>query len=195
MGMARAQGRINTINAISVSRRSCAHSFGTARHEFVRVSPVSVIWGGGPQYVKRLSGVMEGYSTDPTAPLVAQNGHTYASEGVAEAAQIFQSSRDINHRVLRNWTPSPFSSPKKRNRYDYEAEDALEEEDEGECMEVDPGDPDPQPAAQDHSQRPIKPLRRALFVDASVTSKPPVSQNQGPYAHNDGSRSENPFLE
>ena len=138
---------------------------------------------------------MEGYSIDPTAPLVAQNGHTHASEGVAEPAQIFQSSRDINHRVLRNWTPSPFSSPKKRSRYDYEADDALEEEDEGEGMEIDPGVPNPQTTAQDHSQRPIKPLRRTLFADASVPSKPPVSQNQDLYANNDSSRSENPFLD
>jgi len=192
--MARNQGRIKIINAISVSRRSYGHSFGTARRESVRVSPVPVIWEG-PQSVKRLSGVMEGYSVDPTAPLVAQNGHTCASEGVAEPAQIFQSSRDINHRVLRNWTPSPFSSPKKRSRYDYEAEDALEEEDEGEGMEVDPGEPNPRTAAQDHPQRPIKPLRRALFADTSVASRPPISQNKTLYANNDSSRSENPFLE
>ena len=194
MGMARNQGRIKIIDAISVSRRSYGHSFGTVRRAFVRVSPVPVIWRG-PQSVKHLSGVMEGYSIDPTAPLVAQNGHTSASEGVAEPAQIFQSSRDINHRVLRNWTPSPFSSPKKRNRYDYEAEDALEEEAEGEGMEVDPGESNPQTTAQDNSQRPIKPLRRALFADPSVASRPSVSQNQTLYANNDSSRSENPFLE
>jgi len=138
---------------------------------------------------------MEGYSIDPTAPLVAQNAHTDGSEGVAEPAHIFQSSRDINHRILRDWTPSPFSSPKKRSRYDYEAEDALEEEDEGEGMELDPGEVNLQTATQDHSQRPIKPLRRALFADTSIASKPPISQNQTLYTNHDSSRSENPFLE
>jgi len=138
---------------------------------------------------------MEGYSIDPTAPPTTLNAHTDVSEGVAEPARIFQSSRDINHRVLRNWTPSPFSSPKKRNRCDYEAEDALEEEDEAEGMEVDLGETNPQTTAQDHSQRPIKPLRRALFADTSIASKPPISQNQPLYAHHDSSNSENPFLE
>lgn len=138
---------------------------------------------------------MEGYSITPTAPLVVRNAHTDASDGVAEPAQIFQSSRDINHRVLRSWTPSPFSSPKKRSRYDYEAEDALEEEDEvGECMELDPGEPDLQTLAEDHSQRPVKPLRRALFSGASTPSKLPASQDQTLYTHHDSSRSENPFL-
>ena len=72
--------------------------------------------------------------TPPTAQSLYQNEHKDVGDGVAETAQIFQSSRDINHRVLRCWTPSPFSSPKKRSRYDYEVEDALEEEGEGECI-------------------------------------------------------------
>jgi len=137
---------------------------------------------------------MEGYSIDRTAPLVAQDAHTAASDGVAETAQIFQSSRDINHRVLGNWVPSPFSSPKKRSRYDYEAEDALGEEDEGEGMEIDPREANLQTPADDLSPRPIKPLRRTLFADASVASEPSISQNQTLYA-NHTSRPENPFLE
>lgn len=131
---------------------------------------------------------MEGYS-------IERHARTDASDGVAEPAQIFQSSRDINSRVLRDWTPSPFSSPKKRTRHDYEAEDALEEEEEGEGMEVDPGGADPPTPVADHSQRPIKPLRRTLFVDASVAPKAPISQNQTFCAHDDSSHSENPFLE
>jgi len=139
---------------------------------------------------------MEGYSIDRTGPPVpTQSAPTDASDGVAGPAQIFQSSRDINHRLLRNWTPSPFSSPKKRTRYDYEAEDALEEEDEEEGMEVDPGEANPQTPIRNHSHRPIKPLRRTLFVDASVASESSVSQDQTSYAYHDVSRSENPFLE
>ena len=131
---------------------------------------------------------MEGYSVDRTAP---QNAHPDASDAVAEPAQIFQSSRDINHRVLGNWIPSPFSSPKKRTRCDYEAECALEEEDEGEDMEIDPGEPNLQQSlAENQSQRPIKPLRRTLFA-----SKSPNPQDQAPYTPHDGSQSENPFLE
>ena len=127
---------------------------------------------------------------------MARNAHTDACDGVAEPTQIFQSSRDINHRVLGNWTPSPFSSPKKRCRYDYEAESALEEEDEEEGMKIDPGEANfQQTLAENSFQRPIKPLRRTLFVGVSITSKPPVSQNQIPYAHHDNLHSENPFLE
>jgi len=137
---------------------------------------------------------MEGYSLDRTAPPVAQNAHADAGDNVAERAQIFQSSRDINHRVLRDWTPSPFSSPKKRTRYDYEADDALEEETEGEGMEIDPMEANLQTLAGDRSQRPVKPLRRSLFPDASLTSKP-STQNHTLYADHDTSRSENPFLE
>lgn len=138
---------------------------------------------------------MEGYSIDPTAPLVVQGAHTDGSEGVAEPAQIFQSSREINHRVLRDWTPSPFSSPKKRNRHDYEAEDALEEEDVGDGMEIDPGQTNLQTTPQDRPQRPIKPLRRALFANTSIAPKPPIPQNEPLYANHDSSCSENPFLE
>lgn len=139
---------------------------------------------------------MEGYSIDRTAPPMAQNAHTGASDGVAEPAhEIFLSSRDINHRVLRGWTPSPFSSPKKRNRYDYEADDALKEEDEIESMEIDPNEANPQIPAEDRSQRPVKPLRRTLFSDASTASKSSIFQNHTLYADHDASRSENPFLE
>ncbi|KAF9651159.1 hypothetical protein BDM02DRAFT_3184868 [Thelephora ganbajun] len=140
--------------------------------------------------------VMEGYFIDRTASLVAQDAHTDANGGAATAAaQIFQSSRDISHRVLRNCTPSSFSSPNKRTRYDYEAEDALEEEDEGEGMEIDPGEANPQTLAEDTPQRPIKPLRRTLFADASIASKSSISQNHTLYADHDNSRSENPFFE
>jgi len=135
---------------------------------------------------------MEGYSIDRTAPVVAQDAHTASSDGVAETEQIFQSSRDINHRVLGNSVPSPFSSPKKRSRYDYETEGALEEEDEGEGMEIDPREANLQTSAE--AQRPIKPLRRTLFTDTSIASKPSISQNQTMYA-NHTSRSENPFIE
>ena len=152
---------------------------------------------GGPQSFRYLSGVAEGYSIDRTVPLVAQNpARADAGDGVADQAQIFQSSRDINHRVLRHWTPSPFSSPKKRTRCDYEAEDALEGEDEGGDMDIDSREADPQlTPAEAHSRRPIKPLRRTLFADTSIISKPPTSQNQTLGAHHDGSRSENPFIE
>lgn len=134
---------------------------------------------------------MEGYSVDRTAP---QNMHTDVGDGVAEPAQIFQSSRDINYRVLGNWTPSPFSSPKKRSRYDYEAECALEEEEE-DVMEIDPGETNPQTPVENQSRRPIKPLRRTLFADSPVASKPSIPENQTACAHRDSSRSENPFLE
>lgn len=113
---------------------------------------------------------------------------------MAESAQIFQSSRDINHRVLRDWTPSPFSSPKKRCRGDYEADDALEEDKE-DGMEIDPDEADLRTPAKDHSQRPIKPLRRTLFLDAFIASKPFISQSHTLSAGDDVSRSENPFLE
>lgn len=136
---------------------------------------------------------MEGYSIDRTAPPLAQNAHADAADGVAEPAQIFQSSREINQRVLRDWIPSPFSSPKKRRRYDYEADDALEE-DEGEGMEIDPEEANLQTTAEDRSQRPVKPLRRTLFADVSVASKPSISQNHTLYADHDTSCSENPFL-
>lgn len=136
---------------------------------------------------------MEGYSIDRTAPL--QNEHTDPSDGVAEPAQIFQSSRDINHRVLRDWTPSPFSSPKKRSRYHYEVDDALEEEDLWESMEIDPAETPLQSSAEDISQRPIKPLRRTLFVGVSTTPKLPIRQNHDLGADHDSSCSENPFLE
>ena len=135
---------------------------------------------------------MEGYSIDRVP---SQNARTDASDAVAEPTQIFQSSRDINHRVLRDWTPSPFSSPKKRNRYDYEAGDALEEETEGEGMEIDPMEANLQIPAKDRSQRAVKPLRRTLFFDASIASKPPISQNHTLYADHDTSRSRNPFIE
>ena len=138
---------------------------------------------------------MEGYSIDRTAPPVAQNAHEDANDGVAEHTQIFQSSRDINHRVLGNWIPSPFSSPKKRNRYDYEAEDAVEEEAEGEGMEIDPGEANLPTLAEDNPHRPIKPLRRTLLADASIPSKPSVSQNKNLYANHGSSDAENPFLE
>lgn len=136
---------------------------------------------------------MEGYSIDRTASI--QNEHTDPGDGVAEPAQIFQSSRDINHRVLRDWTPSPFSSPKKRNRYNYEVDDALEEEDLGESMEIDPIGTNPQNSAENISQRPIKPLRRTLFVGVSTPSKPSIPQNHAPYVDHGNSRPENPFLE
>lgn len=136
---------------------------------------------------------MEGYSIDRTAPL--QNEHADPDDGVAEPAQIFQSSRDINHQVLRNWTPSPFSSPKKRTRYHYEVEEALEEEDPGENMEVDPVETNPQTSAEDISQRAIKPLRRTLFTGVSVSSKPSIPRNHALCVDHDNSRSENPFLE
>lgn len=136
---------------------------------------------------------MEGYSIDRTAPL--QNENTDPRDGVAEPAQIFLSSRDINHRVLRHWTPSPFSSPKKRNRYHYEADDALEEEDLGENMEIDPVETNLQPSAEDISQRLIKPLRRTLFADVYTTPKLSIPQNSAPCVDYDDSRSENPFLE
>jgi hypothetical protein len=97
--------------------------------------------------------------------------------------------------VLNNWTPSPFSSPKKRSRYDYETEDALEEEVGGERMEIDSGEANPQTPAKDHSQRPTKPLRRTLFANASIASKSSISQGQTLHAHHDSSQSENPFLE
>jgi hypothetical protein len=144
--------------------------------------------------IKYLSGVMEGYTIDRTAPLVAQDAHAGASDDVAEPAQIFRSSREINHRVLKDWTPSPFSSPKKRSRYDYEVEDALVEEDEGTGMEVDPVEANPQSPTQDILQRPIKPLRRTLFADASAASKLPIPQGHTLCADNDSSHSENPFL-
>lgn len=124
---------------------------------------------------------------------MAQNVHADASDAVAEPTQIFESSRDINHRVLRDWAPSPFSSPKKRSRYDYEADDALEEEDEG--MEVDPMEANLQTPAKDHSQRAVKPLRRTLFFDAPMASKPFISRNHTLYAEHDTSRSGNPFIE
>lgn len=133
---------------------------------------------------------MEGYSTDRAEPY--QNEHKDVGDGVAETAQIFQSSRDINHRVLRCWTPSPFSSPKKRSRYDYEVEDALEEEGEGDGMKIDPVEANLQSPAQDISQRPVKPLRRTLFAD---TSKLSIPQNHVMCANHDNSFSENPFLE
>lgn len=138
---------------------------------------------------------MEGYSLDRTAPPVAQNAHTDISDGVAERTQIFQSSRDINHRVLRDWTPSPFSSPKKRSRYDYEADDALEEEDEDGGMEIDPMEANLRTPVEDHSQRPVKPLRRTLFPDTSIISKLSTSQSHTLYVSHDTSHSENPFLE
>ena len=133
---------------------------------------------------------MEGYSIDRAEP--HQNEQKDVGDGVAETAQIFQSSRDINHRVLRCWTPSPFSSPKKRSRHDYEVEDALEEEGEGEGMEIDPVEANLQSLAQDISQRPVKPLRRTLFAD---TSKASIPQNHIMRANHDNSCSENPFLE
>jgi hypothetical protein len=137
---------------------------------------------------------MEGYSIDRTAP-PQEDEHTDPGDGVAEPAQIFLSSRDINHRVLRHWTPSPFSSPKKRNRHHYEADEALEEEDLGESMEIDPVETNLQNLAEDISQRLIKPLRRTLFVDVSIAPKLPVPQTHSPCAGRDGSHSENPFLE
>ena len=136
---------------------------------------------------------MEGYSIDRTAPL--QNEHTDPGDGVAEPAQIFQSSRDINRQVLRNWTPSPFSSPKKRSRHHYEADDALEEEGVGENMEIDPIETNLQNSAEDISQRTIKPLRRTLFADVAITSKPSVLHTQPLCLGHDNSCSENPFLE
>ena len=141
---------------------------------------------------------MEGYSIDrAAASSVAQNAQTDACDAVAEPTQIFQSSRDINHRVLRDWAPSPFSSPKKRSRYDYEADDALEEEegDEGEVMEIDPMEAGLQTTAKDRSQRAVKPLRRTLFPDASIAPKPPIYQNHTLYTDHDTSRSGNPFIE
>jgi hypothetical protein len=144
--------------------------------------------------VKRVPGVMEGYSVDRAASLANQNAHTDASDAVAEPTQIFQSARDINHRVLNGLAPSPFSSPKKRSRYNYEADDALEEE-EGEDMEIDPMEVNLQTPAKDRSQRAVKPLRRTLFFDASIASKPPISQNRTSYAGHDTSRSGNPFIE
>lgn len=136
---------------------------------------------------------MEGYSIDRTASL--QGEHIDIGSDVAEPAQIFQSSREINHRVLRNWTPSPFSSPKKRSRYDYEAEGALEEEDEGEGMEIDPVEPNPQGPAEDVPQRPIKPLRRTLFPETCIAPKPFISKSHLLCADQDSSHSDNPFLE
>ena len=135
--------------------------------------------------VEHLSGVLEGYSVDRTAPI--RNGQTDVVNDVEKQTQIFQSSRDINHRVLRNWTPSPFSSPKKRTRCDYE----VEEEDERDDMEIDPVDVTLQNPAESILQRPIKPLRRTLFT--STASKPSLSQNRAD--HDTSSRSENPFFE
>lgn len=149
----------------------------------------------GVYCVKRVPGVMEGYSIDRGAPLVVQDAHTAASDAVAEPTQIFQSSRDINHRVLRDWAPSPFSSPKKRSRYDYEADEALEEEDEGGGMEIDPMETNLQTPAGDILPRAVKPLRRTLFSDASIASKPPISQNHTLYADHDTSHPGNPFIE
>lgn len=134
---------------------------------------------------------MEGYTIDRTAP--PQGARAETSENVAELGQIFQSSRDINQRLLKDWTPSPFSSPKKRSRCDYEIEDALEE-DLAEDMEIDPEEANPQNPAEDTPQRPIKPLRRTLFAGASMT-KLSVSQSHALCPDHDDSCSENPFLE
>lgn len=139
---------------------------------------------------------MEGYSVDRTAPLMAQNAHTDARVSVAGPAEIFQSSRDINDRVLKDWTPSPFSSPKKRSRYNYEADDAPEEEEEEGGMEIDLEGANLQTLVEDRSQRPIKPLRRTLFADASTASKPSIPRDHVSYADHvhDASGLENPFL-
>ena len=116
---------------------------------------------------------------------------------MAEPAQIFQSSRDINHRVLKDWAPSPFSSPKKRSRYDYEAECVLEEGDEEESMEIDTTAEgvDLHTPLGDHSQRPIKPLRRTLFADASKTHKTLISHTQILHLLHESPQLENPFIE
>ena len=138
---------------------------------------------------------MEGYSVDRTASVVAQGAHTDARDPVADSGQIFQSARDINHRVLKDWTPSPFSSPKKRTRCDYEAGDALEQEDGDVSMEIDPEGANLQTSTEGYSQRPVKPLRRTLFPGASTTPRPSISQNLALHADYCTSRSENPFLE
>lgn len=137
---------------------------------------------------------MEGYSVDRTASVVAQDVHTAARDPVADSGEIFQSARDINHRVLKDWTPSPFSSPKKRTRYDYEAGDAFEEEDDDASMEIDPKETNLQTRTGNYSQRPVKPLRRTLFSDASATPKPSISQNLVLHTDYGASSSEHPFL-
>lgn len=136
---------------------------------------------------------MEGYSIDRSAPL--QMEHTDTGDDVAEPAQIFQSSRDINYRVLKNWNPSPFSSPKKRSRYHYEVDGALEEEDLVESMDIDPIETNLQSSAEGISQRPMKPLRRTLFAGVPVTSKPSIPDKSTLCVDHDNSHSENPFLE
>ena len=189
MGMACNQKRAGIIDAVSVSPMSSEHFSGIGQREFVRVSqghlPVCRI--------KHISGVMEGYSIDRTTPL--QDEHPDAGDGVAEQTQIFQSSRDINHRVLRDWTPSPFSSPKKRSRHHYEVDEVLEEEDLGESMEIDPIETKLQSSAKDISQRPIKPLRRTLFSGVPTASKRSIPQDHALGVDHNDSRSENPFLE
>lgn len=149
----------------------------------------------GSLCAKHVPDVMEGYSVDRTAPVVVQGTHIAARDPVADSGQIFQSARDINHRLLKDWTPSPFSSPKKRTRYDYEAGDALEDEDGDVNMEIDPKGTNLQTRREDYSQRPIKPLRRTLFSDTFTIPKPTISQNRVLHADHSTSRSENPFLE
>ncbi|KAF9780196.1 hypothetical protein BJ322DRAFT_1112865 [Thelephora terrestris] len=176
--------KLHSIHAVSlmprrvtmVSRKSSGHFSEIGQHEFVRVSSGSFVVYG----VKQILGVMEGYSTDRAELL--QDERADLGGGVAETAQIFQSSRDINRRVLRHWTPSPFSSPKKRSRYDYEVEEALEEEGEGEEMEIDHLVANLQSLAEGISHRPMKPLRRTLFTD---TSKPIIPQNHNMCTNHD----------
>jgi hypothetical protein len=63
---------------------------------------------------------MEGYAThrsvmatSPTPPDASANDPVYS-------ASIFRSARDINRHVFASRTISPFSSPKKRSRSQYE---------------------------------------------------------------------------
>lgn len=111
---------------------------------------------------------MEGYRTTAVSTQTADA----ATTNPVIAAPIFRSAQDINFQIFKSGTVSPFCSPKKRDRFQYED---LAESTDAEDTDVEMGEAASVQQSTESSDTPVrrrlKPLRK-LKLQASPAKAP-----------------------